>query len=190
MSTPEFFAPLAETMKRTVAALREAEVPHMLGGSLAAWARGGPTPEHDLDVMVKPEDARRAQQALVEIGMRPEDPPEGWLLKAWDGEVLVDLIFRPTGFAITDEVLARGDELALLALDVRVMALEDVLASKLMSVTEHNVDLTSHVAMARSLREQIDWDALRERTAGSPFAAGFFTIVEALGFAPVVQRAG
>jgi predicted nucleotidyltransferase len=140
--------------------------------------------------MVKPDDARRAQQALVEIGMRPEDPPEGWLLKAWDGEVLVDLIFRPTGFAITDEVLARGDELALLALDVRVMALEDVLASKLLSVTEHSVDLTSHVAIARSLREQIDWEALRERTAGSPFAAGFFTIVEELGFAPVPQRAG
>jgi hypothetical protein len=190
METPEFFAPLAQTMKRTVAALREADVPHMLGGSLAAWARGGPTPEHDLDVMVKPEDARRAQQALVEVGMRPEDPPEGWLLKAWDGDVLVDLIFRPTGFAITDEVLERGDELALLALDVRVMALEDVLASKLLSVTEHSVDLTSHVAIARSLREQIDWNALRERTSGSPFAAGFFTIVEELGFAPVPQRAG
>jgi len=190
MDTPEFFAPLAATMKRTVAALRDAEVPHLLGGSLAAWARGGPVPEHDLDVMVKPEDARRAQQALVELGMRPEDPPEGWLLKAWDGDVLVDLIFHPTGFAITDEVIERGDDLTILSLDVRVMALEDVLASKLLSVTEHRVDLTSHVAIARSLREQIEWEALRERTAGSPFAAGFFTIVEELGFTPAAQPAG
>ena len=29
------------SLKRTVAALREAHVPFLLGGSLAVWARGG-----------------------------------------------------------------------------------------------------------------------------------------------------
>jgi hypothetical protein len=190
MDTPEFFAPLAQTMKRAVAALRDADVPYLLGGSLAAWARGGPTPEHDLDFMVRHEDARRAQQALVDAGMRAEDPPEEWLLKAWDGDVLVDLIFHPTGFEITDEVIARGEDVTVLSVGVRVMALEDVLASKLLSLDEHGVDLTGVVAIARALREQIDWEALRERTASSPFAKGFFTIVEELGFAPAAQRAG
>ena len=47
--------------------------------------------------MVKPEDAERALQALVDAGMKAEHPPEGWLYKAWDGEVLVDLIFEPRG---------------------------------------------------------------------------------------------
>ena len=190
MDTPDFFAPLAQTMKRTVAALREADIPYLLGGSLAAWTRGGPMPEHDLDMMVRAEDARRAQQALVDIGMRPEDPPEEWLLKAWDGDVLVDLIFHPTGFAVTDEVLARGEEIPVLSVGVRVMALEDVLASKLLSLDEHHLDFTSVVAIARALREQIAWDALRERTEGSPFAKGYFAMVEELGFAPAPQRAG
>ena len=27
--------------------------------------------------------------------MRAEDPPEEWLVKAWDGDTLVDLIFPP-----------------------------------------------------------------------------------------------
>jgi hypothetical protein len=35
--------------------------------------------------------------------------------------------------------------------------------------------------IARALREQIDWPAVRERTCESPFARAFFTLVEALG---------
>src|SRR4051794_36501486 len=106
MDQPEFFEPLVATLKRSVAAFREAEVPYLLGGSLAAWARGGPRPENDLDFMVKPADAQRAQEALAAIGMEPEDPPEEWLLKAHDSNgVLVDLIFNPTGLVITDEVI-------------------------------------------------------------------------------------
>lgn len=35
--------------------------------------------------------------------------------------------------------------------------------------------------LARSLREQIDWEHVRTRTAGSPFAHAFFTLVEELG---------
>ncbi len=60
------------TLKKAVAAFREAHVPALLGGSLAIWARGGPETKHDLDFMVKPQDADRALQALVDVGMRPE----------------------------------------------------------------------------------------------------------------------
>ena len=35
--------------------------------------------------------------------------------------------------------------------------------------------------LARSLREQIDWDFVRDRTDASPFARAFFTLVEELG---------
>ena len=89
------FAAIEHALKRAAAALREADVPFLLGGSLASWARGGPETRHDLDLMIKPEDAERALEALAEAGMRPERPPEEWLLKAWDGDVLVDLIFVP-----------------------------------------------------------------------------------------------
>ena len=45
------FSRIQETLKRTVSALDEAEIPFLIGGSLASWARGGPNTTHDLDVM-------------------------------------------------------------------------------------------------------------------------------------------
>jgi hypothetical protein len=172
------------TLKKSVAAFREADVPALLGGSLAIWARGGPETKHDLDFMVKPVDAERALQALVDAGMKPETPPEGWLYKAWDGDVLVDIIFAPRGLEMTDEVFERADTREVLAIGVSLMALEDVFATKLLSLDEHNADYQSVLLMARSLREQIDWEHLRERTEGHAFARAFFVLVEDLGIAP------
>jgi hypothetical protein len=34
--------------------------------------------------------------------------------------------------------------------------------------------------MARALREQVDWDAVRERTRESPYARAFFYLAEEL----------
>jgi predicted nucleotidyltransferase len=175
------FADLEATLKRACAALREAGVPFLLGGSLASWARGGPETRHDLDLMLKREDAERAVEALEAIGMKSERPPEDWLVKAWDGDVLVDLIFWPKGMAIDDEVLARGEELSVLGMTVNVMALEDVMVTKLNAVTEHSLRFESLLAISRALREQVDWEHVRARTAGSPFARAFFVLLEELG---------
>jgi hypothetical protein len=176
---------LGEALRISVAALREAAVPFALGGSLAAWARGGPEPWNDLDLMVKPADAERALQALEAVGMRTERPPEEWLFKAWQDDVLVDVIFSPAGLEITDEVLARADEIPVLAVATPVMALEDVLATKLNALNEQqSLDYRPTLAIARALREQIDWERLRELTAASPYAKAFFTLVEQLRIAP------
>jgi hypothetical protein len=179
------FEPIAETLKVAVATLRDAQVPFALGGSLAAWARGGPEPQNDLDLMVKPKDAEAALRALAEAGMRTERPPEEWLFKAFNGEVMIDLIFQPAGLEMTDEVLARADIVSVLAVATPVMALEDVLATKLEALGEHSLDYSQLLAIARSLREQIDWQQLRARTSGWPYAAAFFTLVEQLGIVPV-----
>jgi hypothetical protein len=181
------FTEIENTLKKATAALREADVSFLLGGSLASWARGGPQTFKDLDFMIKPADAERALEALTDAGMRAEKPPEGWLYKAYDGDVLIDLIFEPRGLPMTDEVIARGEPMEVLALPIRVMALEDVIATKLLSLSEHYLDYAGLLAMTRALREQIDWDAVRERTSESPYAKAFFTMVEELDIAP---RAG
>ena len=177
----ESFPELIETMKRAAAALRDADVPHILGGGLAAWARGGPPTEHDVDFFVRAEDAERALEALADAGMKPEQPPESWLLKAYDGETLVDLIFHPVGGEIDDGYFERAEEMEVAAQTVKVASLGDVLATKLLAITEQDLDLGSVLEIARSLREQIDWDFVRERTDDSPFARAFFTLVEELG---------
>lgn len=171
---------LTETLKKSAAALEAADVPYLLAGGLGCWARGGPPSSNDIDLMVKPEDAERALAALVEAGMRPERPPEQWLLKAWHDEILIDLIFGPSGLRVTDELIADGEELNVAGMYVRVMALDDILVTKLLSIDEHTADFGAVLQIARTLREQIDWPALRRRTAESPFARAFFTLADGL----------
>ena len=184
------FEDIGASLKKTTALLREAEIPCLLGGSLASWARGGPESLHDLDLMLKPEDADRALEVLEQAGMRTERPPEGWLYKAWDGDVLIDLIFHPRGLEMTDEVIGRGEPLEVLATPIRVMAIEDVLSTKLLALTEHSLDYSSVLQIARALRERIDWEALREQTRGSPYAKAFFVLAEELGIADAPREAG
>jgi hypothetical protein len=175
------FDDLVDAMKVAAATLRDADIPFLLGGGLAGWARGGPPTEHDVDFFVREEDSERALEALVEAGMRPERPPEGWLLKAYYERTLIDLIFRPSGGPIGDEHFARGEELEVAAQHVMVASLDDVMTTKLLSLTEQDPDFASVLEFARSLREQIDWDFVREQTAESPFARAFFTLTEELG---------
>jgi hypothetical protein len=177
----ESFDAIVTALRAAVPALRAAEIPFMLGGSMAVWAYGGPEPTNDLDLMLREQDAERALQALAQTGMRTEHPPEEWLVKAWHGDALIDLIYTPRGLPITDEVLARSVVRNLSALRVQVMALEDVLTTKLLALDEHQLDLSWLLQISRAVREQVDWETLRARTDGSPYAAAYFTLVERLG---------
>ncbi len=71
------FADIEHALKRSAAALREADIPFLLGGSLASWARGGPETRHDLDLMIKPEDVERALEALDGGGHEARAPARG-----------------------------------------------------------------------------------------------------------------
>jgi hypothetical protein len=174
------FERLLATMKKAGGALNDAGIPYALGGGLACWARGAPRTEHDVDFLVKPEDAERAQQALASAGMRPETPPEGWLRKAYDGDVLVDLIFEPQDGPIDDRTFQRAEDLEVHAMHMKVAALEDVLVQKLLAIGEQNPDYSSVLELARSLREQVNWDEVRQRTRNSPFASAYFRLLEDL----------
>jgi Nucleotidyl transferase of unknown function (DUF2204) len=171
---------ILETLKRCAAAFQEAEIPFIVGGGVAAWARGGPETIHDVDVMVRPADADRALAILEGIGLRGERPPEGWLLKAWDGDVLVDLIFAPRGLDIDDAAFARAETINVKAMELPVMPIADVMTSKLLALNERWLDYDQLLQIGRTCREQIDWDDVRRRTAESPFARAFFEIVDGL----------
>jgi hypothetical protein len=184
-SDREAVGTLVDTMKRASAALRAADVEFMLGGGLAVWARGGPPTGNDVDFFVREEDAEPALDGLAAAGFVVEKPPEEWLYKAYDGETLVDLIFRPAGGAVADEHFGRASWMEVLAQPVLVASIDDVLTTKLLALTEQEPDYQAVLAVARALREQIDWDFVESRTAGSPFACAFFTLVEGLG---IVER--
>jgi Uncharacterised nucleotidyltransferase len=184
MSHEQPFNTIKESLRRAAGALIKADVPFVLGGGLAIWARGGPGTGHDLDLMVRPQDAERALEALRAEGMRVEKPPEGWLYKAWDGDVLIDLIFEPVGEPVDDGLFTRAEKLEVSAVPMQVMAVDDVMVAKLKALDEHELDYERPLEFARSLREQIDWESVRQRTRESPYAKAFFTMVEELGIVP------
>jgi len=70
------------------------------------------------------------------------------------------------------------------------MAIEDVIVTKVMSLTEHSADYGTLIEMARALREQIDWEAVRRRTSDSPFSAPYFVLLDQFGIVPAERSGG
>ena len=178
------FRQIVESLRTAAAALRETEVRYCLSGSVASWARGGPETVNDVDLIIHPPHMEQAVAALEACGMRSEVPPEGWLVKLWDGDVLIDLIHTVTGYESVEEILQRAEVMRVASLDVPVASMEDVLTPKLLAFDEHYLDYTGALRAARALREQIDWDVLRDKTCHSPYARGFLALLEALEIIP------
>jgi Uncharacterised nucleotidyltransferase len=185
VSDDQTFENLLTAMRSAAGELRDNDIDVALAGGLAVYARGGPPTEHDVDFMLRQNDADRAFEILTDAGFRAERPPEGWLYKVFDAnDSMIDLIFAPNGNPeIVSEILDRADEIEVYAITMKVMTVADVLATKLLTLKEHEVDYGSVLEIARACREQIDWDLLRSRTAESPYARAFFTLVDELGLA-------
>jgi hypothetical protein len=179
----EQFEGLLEAMRKAAATLRDASIPFALAGGLAVWAHGGPDTDHDVDFIVKEEDVDRALDALEKDGFTGEKPPEGWLVKVYDGDCMIDLIFAPTGMEVDDGILERAAEMEVYAIRMRVLSVTDILATKLLALKEHELDYEDVLEIARACREQVDWADLRERTKEHPYAKPFFTLVDELGIA-------
>jgi len=97
---------------------------------------------------------------------------------------MIDLIFAPNSKPERVQAfLDRADELEVYAITLPVMTATDVLATKLLTLKEHELDYDSMLEIARTCREQIEWDRLREQTDESPYAKAFFTLVQELGLA-------
>lgn len=183
MASDGTFSDLLTAMKRAAATLRDHEIEFALAGGLAIYARGGPETGHDVDFVLRPDDAERALEMLGDAGFHCEKPPEGWLYKVYDeNESLIDLIFAPNNQPeAVPKILERADELEVYAITMKVMSVTDVLATKLLAMKEHEVDYESVLEVARACREQIDWDILRKRTDGNAYAQAFFTLADELG---------
>jgi predicted nucleotidyltransferase len=173
---------LLSAMKQAAGVLRDNGIPFALAGGLAVYARGGPETGHDVDFVLREEDADRALELLADAGFRSERPPEGWLYKVYDDQdSMIDLIFAPNSQPeAVPAMLERADELEVYAITIKVMSITDVLVTKLLALKEHEVDYDSVLEVARACREQVDWKVLRERTEGSPYAKAFFTLADEL----------
>jgi hypothetical protein len=183
MSSEPGFDVLLGAMKAVAAALRDHDVRFALAGGLAVYARGGPETDHDVDFVIRQEDAERALDVLGAAGFRCEKPAEGWLYKVYDErDAMVDLIFAPNNRPESaPEIIERADELEVYAISMKVMSATDVLMTKLLALKEHELDYEPVLEIARACREQVDWALLRELVGEHPYSKAFFTLAEELG---------
>ena len=175
---------MREALKHTAVALKGSDVAFALGGGYAAWALGGPEPEHDVDVVVADQDRLDAVRVLEDAGLRVETPPEDWLFEVFRDDAMVDVIHRIGGDPVEPELLARAVETEVLSIRMPVLSATDLVAGKLLALSEHACDDGKVLPAARALREQVEWDRLRARVADSPCAEAFLLLVQRVGVAP------
>jgi hypothetical protein len=176
---------LAGTLKRVAAALKQSGIPFALGGSFAVYAHGGHSSDHDVDFLIREQDKDRALEELANVGFEVEQPPEDWLVKVYDQGRMVDLIFRPVESPVTDATLRDSEMLPVEAITMPVISATQLMIHKLLSYTQHHCDFATGLPVARSLREQIDWDRVRTETAGSPYAEAFLVLLDRLDVVPL-----
>ncbi|MEV4639408.1 nucleotidyltransferase [Actinoplanes sp. NPDC049548] len=175
---------LVNTLKRVASVLKQAEVPFALGGSFAVYAHGGHSSDHDVDFLIREQDKERALAELSAVGFEVEQPPEDWLVKVFDEGRMVDLIYRPVESPVTDATLRDTVMRPVEAIHMPVLSATQLMVHKLLSYTQHYCDFATGLPVARSLREQIDWDRVREETAKSPYAEAFLVLLDRLEVVP------
>ena len=172
---------LREALKLVAVALKQGDAPFALTGGYALWARGGPEPQHDVDFMVAEEDAARTADLLADRGLEVVQPPEDWLFKVYVDDVMVDVLFRAGSVPVDRDRFAHADEIEVESVLMPVLSATELMVDKVNALEEHACDLGPIVAVARAVREQVDWGVVRARTDHNHFAAAALFLLDRLG---------
>lgn len=152
-----------DVLEETVGLLDGSGLPHLFMGGLASAALGRPRWTHDIDVFVRPEDARRALKVLAAAGFRTQETNPTWLYKALKDRVLVDLIFVSSGGVFLDEeMLGRARHAEVEGSPVPVIPAEDLVVIKALVHKEHSPRHWFD-ALALLRRDDLDWGYLVRR---------------------------
>src|SRR5262249_11240919 len=136
---------------------------------------------HDVDLVVAESVVASAQATLRDAGFTVEHPPEDWLFKARTGEIVVDVLHRINGERVEKATLDCAEPRDVLAIEMPVLPPTMVIIQKLRSLGEHHCDFTKLLPAVRAVRERLDWDRIRARTADNDYAIAFLVLADRLG---------
>lgn len=141
-------------------AMRATETPFLLIGGIGSAVYGRDRGTRDIDLFVRPENARRALEALDDRGFETRTENEHWLHKAVKHGVLVDVIFRSSRDVLLDDVmLARSVAMPFRGRDLPVAPPEDLIVMKAVATSE-DTPRYWYDALAIVGHAPIDWDYL------------------------------
>src|SRR3982074_3564141 len=98
-------------LREAVETVERAGHPFLVLGGLASSLVGRPRWTHDIDFLVRPDDARDVLVVLRSAGFTTEETDPVWIYKAFKDNVMVDIIFMVMGgIYLDDEMRARSIE--------------------------------------------------------------------------------
>jgi predicted nucleotidyltransferase len=159
---------LAATLADAIEAIEDAGIDYLLVGGLAVVALGRLRHSRDIDLLVRPENARQALEALSRAGFETKEVNPNWLFKAFRSELQVDLIFKLRGdIYLDEEMLRRSTVETYKGSEVRIAPPEDLIVIKALT---HDEETPRHWHDALSLiaRGGLDWDYLLRRAIKGP----------------------
>jgi predicted nucleotidyltransferase len=159
---------LRAAVEDAVGVLREDAIPFLFVGGIAAGLLGRGRYTGDIDLFVRPEDARRALSALERAGFDTSELNPYWIFKGVRGQVLVDILFTLKGdIRLDDEMLARAPTRSFLGVDVPLLPPEDLIVVKAI-VFDEETPRHWYDALGLIAGGSIDWDYLVTRSRRSP----------------------
>src|SRR6266852_4771176 len=98
-------------LRQAVEAVSQAGFPFLVLGGLASALVGRPRWTHDIDLLVRPDDARDILEVFARAGFTTEETDPVWIYKAFKDDVMVDVIFMVMGgIYLDDEMRAHSIE--------------------------------------------------------------------------------
>jgi hypothetical protein len=137
--------------------------PFLVLGGLASSLVGRPRWTHDIDFLVRPDDALDILGVLRAAGFTTEETDPVWIYKAFKNNVMVDIIFMVMGgIYLDDEMRSRSIERDFEGLRLRIPSPEDQIVIK---GIVHREETSRHWfdALAILGRAQLDWEYLLRR---------------------------
>jgi hypothetical protein len=150
-------------LKDAVKAVEDAGIRFLVLGGLASSLVGRPRWTHDIDFLVRPDDAGGVLEALRDAGFRTEETDPVWIFKGFKDGVMVDVIFMVTGgIYLDDEMEQRSVIRDYEGLAVRIPSPEDQIVIK---AIVHREETSRHWfdALAILGRAQLEWEYLLHR---------------------------
>ena len=150
----------------TLETLNASGVPYLVGGAYA-FARYTGIERHtkDLDLFVRPEDARRALTVLAEAGYQTDMTFPHWLGKAFHGEAFIDVIFSAGNNVarVDDRWFEHASRDEVLGVQVLLIPPEEMVWSKGYIMERERFDGADIAHVLRACADRLDWDRLLER---------------------------
>jgi predicted nucleotidyltransferase len=152
-----------EVLRDVLAALDADGIPFMVIGGVASAVWGRPRYTRDIDVLVRPHDAKRSLEVLEGAGFATQETFDNWLYKGVKEGVIVDVLFQSSGgIYLDEEMLERCQPRELHGITLPLAAPEDLIVMKAVA-HEEATPRYWHDALSIIARVDLDWNYLLQR---------------------------